>query len=102
MAPCVEQVIDLELSTGIPMLYIFRDGHFSRRGSPVGPDATGVYALTHVRCSLSLAFNCFFIVFNFGSASFSADCWVEAFVNALFGRTQDLAAYREQLDRMTH
>eukprot|EP00246_Nothoceros_aenigmaticus_P012394 TRINITY_DN3826_c0_g1_i1.p1 TRINITY_DN3826_c0_g1~~TRINITY_DN3826_c0_g1_i1.p1 ORF type:complete len:356 (+),score=53.63 TRINITY_DN3826_c0_g1_i1:323-1390(+) len=56
-----QEVIDLELSTGLPMLYIFRDGNFLRRGSPTGPDATGVYAMSH-----------------------------------------DLAAYREQLDRMTH
>ncbi|XP_008808185.2 2,3-bisphosphoglycerate-dependent phosphoglycerate mutase 2-like [Phoenix dactylifera] len=41
-----QEVISLELSTGIPMLYIFRDGKFIRRGSPVGPSAAGVYAYT--------------------------------------------------------
>ncbi|GFZ10030.1 phosphoglycerate/bisphosphoglycerate mutase [Actinidia rufa] len=32
-----QEVISLELSTGIPMLYIFKEGKFMRRGSPVGP-----------------------------------------------------------------
>ncbi|URE03923.1 2,3-bisphosphoglycerate-dependent phosphoglycerate [Musa troglodytarum] len=41
-----EQVISLELSTGIPMLYIFKDGKFFRRGSPTGPSEAGVYAYT--------------------------------------------------------
>ncbi|KAH1214023.1 2,3-bisphosphoglycerate-dependent phosphoglycerate mutase [Glycine max] len=39
-------VISLELSTGIPMLYIFKEGRFIRRGSPIGPTETGVYAHT--------------------------------------------------------
>ena len=43
------QVIELELSTGIPMLYVAKDGKFMRRGSPVGPTVTGVFALTPVR-----------------------------------------------------
>ncbi|KAG1342395.1 2,3-bisphosphoglycerate-dependent phosphoglycerate mutase-like [Cocos nucifera] len=43
-----QEVISLELSTGIPMLYIFRDGKFIRRGSPVGPSEAGVYAYTRV------------------------------------------------------
>jgi 2,3-bisphosphoglycerate-dependent phosphoglycerate mutase len=42
-----QEVIELELSTGIPMLYGFKEGKFIRRGSPVGQDAYGVYALTH-------------------------------------------------------
>ncbi|KAL5992320.1 2,3-bisphosphoglycerate-dependent phosphoglycerate mutase 1 [Asimina triloba] len=41
-----EEVISLELSTGIPMLYIFREGKFVRRGSPVAPSEAGVYAYT--------------------------------------------------------
>lgn len=42
------QVISLELSTGIPMLYIFKEGRFIRRGSPVAPSEAGVYAYTRV------------------------------------------------------
>jgi len=42
------QVISLELSTGIPMLYIFKEGRFIRRGSPVAPTEAGVYAYTRV------------------------------------------------------
>ncbi|XP_057975042.1 2,3-bisphosphoglycerate-dependent phosphoglycerate mutase 1-like isoform X2 [Malania oleifera] len=41
-----QEVISLELSTGIPMLYIFKEGKFIRRGSPVGPTEAGVYAYT--------------------------------------------------------
>ncbi|KAL2893899.1 2 3-bisphosphoglycerate-dependent phosphoglycerate mutase [Bienertia sinuspersici] len=41
-----EEVINLELSTGIPLLYIFKEGKFMRRGSPVGPTEAGVYAYT--------------------------------------------------------
>ncbi|PWZ28446.1 2,3-bisphosphoglycerate-dependent phosphoglycerate mutase [Zea mays] len=44
--PLVSQVISLELSTGIPMLYIFKEGKFIRRGSPAGPSEAGVYAYT--------------------------------------------------------
>lgn len=47
------QVISLELSTGIPMLYIFKEGKFIRRGSPIGPSEAGVYAYTRV-CSYLL------------------------------------------------
>ncbi|CAL9170915.1 unnamed protein product [Musa hybrid cultivar] len=43
-----QEVISLELSTGIPMLYIFKDGKFIRRGSPIGPSEAGVYAYTRV------------------------------------------------------
>ncbi|RZB69437.1 2,3-bisphosphoglycerate-dependent phosphoglycerate mutase [Glycine soja] len=43
-----QKVISLELSTGIPMLYIFKEGRFIRRGSPIGPTETGVYAHTRV------------------------------------------------------
>ncbi|RZR89382.1 hypothetical protein BHM03_00017085 [Ensete ventricosum] len=43
-----QEVINLELSTGIPMLYIFKDGKFIRRGSPIGPSEAGVYAYTRV------------------------------------------------------
>ncbi|CAO2834404.1 unnamed protein product [Amaranthus hypochondriacus] len=39
-----QEVISLELSTGIPLLYIFKEGKFLRRGSPVGPTEAGVYA----------------------------------------------------------
>ncbi|KAK4487630.1 hypothetical protein RD792_005718 [Penstemon davidsonii] len=41
-----QEVISLELSTGIPMLYIFKDGRFTRRGSPVAPTEASVYAYT--------------------------------------------------------
>jgi 2,3-bisphosphoglycerate-dependent phosphoglycerate mutase len=44
-----QEVISLELSTGIPMLYIFKEGKFIRRGSPAGPSEAGVYAYTRVR-----------------------------------------------------
>ena len=39
-----KQVISLELSTGIPLLYIYTEGKFMRRGSPVGATEAGVYA----------------------------------------------------------
>ncbi|KAH1253387.1 2,3-bisphosphoglycerate-dependent phosphoglycerate mutase [Glycine max] len=45
-----QEVISLELSTGIPMLYIFKEGRFIRRGSPIGPSEAGVYAYTRVCC----------------------------------------------------
>ncbi|XP_027077649.1 2,3-bisphosphoglycerate-dependent phosphoglycerate mutase 1 [Coffea arabica] len=41
-----QEVIDLELSTGVPMLYIYREGKFIRRGSPLGSTEVGVYAYT--------------------------------------------------------
>lgn len=41
-----QEVISLELSTGIPMLYIFKEGEFIRRGSPAAPTEAGVYAYT--------------------------------------------------------
>ncbi|KAJ6801225.1 uncharacterized protein M6B38_198855 [Iris pallida] len=41
-----QEVISLELSTGIPMLYIFKEGKFIRRGSPTAPSEAGVYAYT--------------------------------------------------------
>lgn len=41
-----QEVTSLELSTGIPLLYIYKEGKFSSRGSPVGPTETGVYAYT--------------------------------------------------------
>ncbi|EAY74474.1 hypothetical protein OsI_02365 [Oryza sativa Indica Group] len=41
-----QEVISLELSTGIPMLYIFKEGKFIRRGSPVGPSEASVCAYT--------------------------------------------------------
>ncbi|KAJ4951379.1 hypothetical protein NE237_028211 [Protea cynaroides] len=41
-----QEVISLELSTGIPMLHIFKEGKFIRRGSPVAPTEAGVYAYT--------------------------------------------------------
>nr|BAD38179.1 putative phosphoglycerate mutase [Oryza sativa Japonica Group] len=44
-----QEVISLELSTGIPMLYIFKEGKFIRRGSPVGPSEASVCAYTRVR-----------------------------------------------------
>ncbi|BBH05675.1 Phosphoglycerate mutase family protein, partial [Prunus dulcis] len=41
-----EHVISLELSTGVPLLYIHKEEKFMRRGSPVGPTEPGVYAHT--------------------------------------------------------
>ncbi|OAY33383.1 hypothetical protein MANES_13G091200v8 [Manihot esculenta] len=41
-----QEVINLELSTGIPLLYIYKDKKFIKRGSPVGPTEAGVYAYT--------------------------------------------------------
>ncbi|CAA2972900.1 2,3-bisphosphoglycerate-dependent phosphoglycerate mutase-like [Olea europaea subsp. europaea] len=41
-----QEVINLELSTGVPMLYIYKDQNFIRRGSPVGSSEAGVYAYT--------------------------------------------------------
>ncbi|KAG6495898.1 hypothetical protein ZIOFF_043728 [Zingiber officinale] len=41
-----QEVINLELSTGIPMLYVFKEGNFIRRGNPTGPSEAGVYAYT--------------------------------------------------------
>ncbi|KAL8251611.1 hypothetical protein R6Q59_035304 [Mikania micrantha] len=41
-----QEVINLELSTGVPMLYIYKDGKFIRRGSPAGTNEAGVYAYT--------------------------------------------------------
>ncbi|KAJ1406821.1 Histidine phosphatase superfamily, clade-1 [Sesbania bispinosa] len=50
-----QEVISLELSTGIPMLYIFKEGRFIRRGSPLGPSEAGVYCFYQgrnwMRCS---------------------------------------------------
>ncbi|XP_052190212.1 2,3-bisphosphoglycerate-dependent phosphoglycerate mutase 1-like isoform X2 [Diospyros lotus] len=39
-----EHVISLELSNAIPMLYLFKEGRFMRRGSPLGSTEAGVYA----------------------------------------------------------
>ncbi|KAL6583131.1 2,3-bisphosphoglycerate-dependent phosphoglycerate mutase 1 [Orobanche minor] len=41
-----QEVINLELSTGVPMLYIYKEGNFIRRGSPPGSSEAGVYAYT--------------------------------------------------------
>ncbi|KAE9610289.1 putative phosphoglycerate mutase (2,3-diphosphoglycerate-dependent) [Lupinus albus] len=41
-----QEVTDLELSTGIPLLYIYKEGKFMSRGSPVGPSEADVYAYT--------------------------------------------------------
>ncbi|KAI7728406.1 hypothetical protein M8C21_009490 [Ambrosia artemisiifolia] len=41
-----QEVINLELSTGVPMLYVYKDGKFIRRGSPAGTKEAGVYAYT--------------------------------------------------------
>ncbi|KAL2498786.1 Phosphoglycerate mutase family protein [Abeliophyllum distichum] len=41
-----QEVINLELSTGVPMLYIYKDRNFIRRGSPTGSSEAGVYAYT--------------------------------------------------------
>ncbi|XP_009622224.1 2,3-bisphosphoglycerate-dependent phosphoglycerate mutase 1 isoform X2 [Nicotiana tabacum] len=41
-----EEVIHLELSTGVPMLYIYKGNQFIRKGSPLGSMEAGVYAYT--------------------------------------------------------
>lgn len=41
-----QEVISLELATGIPMLYIFKEGRYIRRGSPPAPTEATVYAYT--------------------------------------------------------
>ncbi|KAG5529418.1 hypothetical protein RHGRI_029969 [Rhododendron griersonianum] len=41
-----QEVIDLELSNGVPMLYICKEGKIIRRGSPLGSTEAGVYAYT--------------------------------------------------------
>ncbi|KAL2343034.1 hypothetical protein Fmac_004319 [Flemingia macrophylla] len=41
-----QEVTNLELSTGIPLLYIYKEGNFISRGSPVGPTEAGVYAFS--------------------------------------------------------
>ncbi|ONK62876.1 uncharacterized protein A4U43_C07F9050 [Asparagus officinalis] len=41
-----QEVISLELLTRIPMLYIFKEGKFIRRGSLVAPSEASVYAYT--------------------------------------------------------
>eukprot|EP00898_Chlorokybus_atmophyticus_P000102 jgi/Chlat1/1092/Chrsp110S01546 len=41
-----EEVITLELSTGIPLLYEYHDGQFYNRGAPLSRDEVGVYALS--------------------------------------------------------
>lgn len=41
-----QEVISLELSTGIPMLYIAKEEKYIRRGSPAAPTEAGVYAYT--------------------------------------------------------
>ncbi|CAN7050482.1 unnamed protein product, partial [Brassica rapa subsp. trilocularis] len=78
-----KEVISLELSTGIPLLYIFKDGKFMKRGSPVGPTEAGVYAYTKVRhrfyCST------IFVFFEFSVLDGSL-C------------LQRLAQYRQKLD----
>ncbi|KAG5029707.1 hypothetical protein JHK87_013221 [Glycine soja] len=43
-----QEVTSLELSTGIPLLYIYKEGKFNSRGSPVGPTEAGVYAYTQI------------------------------------------------------
>ncbi|KVH98573.1 Histidine phosphatase superfamily, clade-1 [Cynara cardunculus var. scolymus] len=49
-----EQVISLELSTGIPMLYIASEEKYIRRGSPAAPTEAGVYAYTKVNIFSSI------------------------------------------------
>ncbi|KAL8215573.1 hypothetical protein R6Q57_022410 [Mikania cordata] len=41
-----QEVISLELSTGIPMLYIVKEEQYIRRGSPAAPSEASVYAYT--------------------------------------------------------
>lgn len=41
-----QEVISLELSTGIPMLYIVKEEKYIRRGSPAAPSEASVYAYT--------------------------------------------------------
>ncbi|KVH99548.1 uncharacterized protein LOC112514506 [Cynara cardunculus var. scolymus] len=41
-----QEVISLELATGIPMLYIVKEEKYIRRGSPAAPSEASVYAYT--------------------------------------------------------
>lgn len=59
------QVINLELSTGIPLLYIYKDKKFIKRGSPVGPTEAGVYAYTKVSTPFYLLFLGLWVVILF-------------------------------------
>ncbi|GFQ03717.1 2 3-bisphosphoglycerate-dependent phosphoglycerate mutase [Phtheirospermum japonicum] len=43
-----QEVINLELSTGVPMLYIYKRGNFIRRGSLHGSSEAGLYAYSEV------------------------------------------------------
>ncbi|KAF6149175.1 hypothetical protein GIB67_026031 [Kingdonia uniflora] len=52
-----QEVISLELSTGIPMLYISKEGEYIRRGSPVGPSEASVYAYTRAEIRRNVALN---------------------------------------------
>ncbi|KAJ6682594.1 PHOSPHOGLYCERATE MUTASE [Salix koriyanagi] len=50
-----QEVTNLELSTGVPLLYIYKHGGFLKRGSPVGPTEYGVYAYTRIFPCLSFS-----------------------------------------------
>eukprot|EP00899_Mesostigma_viride_P022245 jgi/Mesvir1/3204/Mv16354-RA.1 len=41
-----EEVLELELSTGIPMVYELANGKYNNRGSPLQPGAVGVFAIS--------------------------------------------------------
>jgi len=60
-------VISLELSTGIPMLYIFKEGRFIRRGSPTGPTEAGVYAYTRVNTYIPFLHHSILLIYYFFS-----------------------------------
>ncbi|CAN1331576.1 2,3-bisphosphoglycerate-dependent phosphoglycerate mutase 1 [Linum perenne] len=79
-----QEVVSLELSTGIPMLYLFKEGRFVRRGSPVAPSEAGVYAYTRID-ELVLEF-----IFETEKA-----CYFHV-------QLQTLAQYRQKLDEMLH
>ncbi|KAL5573827.1 hypothetical protein UlMin_023424 [Ulmus minor] len=44
-----QKIINLEVSNGVPLLYIYKDGKLFRKGSPIGLTEGGVYAHTNER-----------------------------------------------------
>lgn len=84
------QVISLELATGIPMLYIFKEGRYIRRGSPPAPTEATVYAYTKVckfsKLCLKSFYLCLDVTFLFEKQLDESEAWknpVDQLVNLL-------------------
>lgn len=92
------QVISLELSTGIPMLYIAKEDKYIRRGSPAAPTEAGVYAYTKVNINLSIGL---YNVAKLINSSFINELSNRIYVYFLYS-LQNLAKYRQKLDEMLH